>query len=214
MKIHSLNTFYQKIVRSVRVLTGYTEEPYLEFLIKTCRLKPFDYIFNNQKKKVVLHREWFDEYGNSLILNDKEPELIFGDLELFNKNIYSSDIYEGLDIVKTRKISKQVILLSCQMLNQEIFFLSFLGIDDYLRTFCVIGEDIKKVSSLYLGQLTIKQIFENKNIRYFKQLKFKKITIPPGCTSAKGWISYLPAHSDFLNIVRNNFEHLHPILKD
>ncbi len=212
MKITSLKTYYQNIIRNIKVLTGYTEAKYLEFLIKSCQLRPYDYHFNNVNKKVILHRKWFDNYGNSLNLEGKEIKILFGDTCLVDKKISSLDFYENLDIIKTRKISKLMCFLDCEILGHQIFLLSFLGIDDYLRTFCIIGDDVKKISSLFLGNLIIKQIFENIKEKHFKEIKIKKNIIPPGCNSAKGWIVALPAHTDFKSLVGKNYEQLTKIV--
>lgn len=208
MKKYSLNSFYQKIIRNIRVISGYTEKKYSEFLIKSCRLKPFDYYFNNQRNKIILHKKWFDEYGNSLVLNGKDFEIITGDVELLDKEILRSDIYENLDIIKTRKMSKLVCFLDTNILGQQVFFVSFLGLDDYLRTFCIVDNNIKKISSLFLGTEVIRKIYEDLDIRYFSEMKIKKKELPPTCHSARGWLSYCPVHSDFLNMIKNHYSHL------
>lgn len=211
MKNFSLTTIYQKIIRNIRVLVGYTEEPDYEFIIKACRLKPFDYYFNNARKKIVLHRKWFDEYGNSFLLNGKIPEILFGDVEMLGKYNVCTDIYEGLDIVRTKKISKLVCLFQGKILEQDIFYISFLGIDNYLRTFVIYEDKIEKISSLYLGMGILKQISENIDIKYFTKLKLSKSKLPPSCESGLGWLSYLPMHKDFEALIKNNFEQLSSI---
>ena len=184
----------------------------MEFLIKSCRLKPYNYYFNNSKNKIVLHRKWFDEYGNSFFLNLKDVEILFGDVQMIGKNQALSDIYEGLGILQVKKISKLCCLLELTILENKVIYVSFLGIDDYLRTF-VINESVEKISSLYLGSSIIEQIYSNLDLKYFKTMKIKKSMLPMHASSARGWISFMPMHSDFKKIINDNFEQISSIFK-
>src|SRR5271167_2680415 len=99
MRSPSLEFFYAKTEKLITLTESYTEQEHLAFIIKACRLKPYDYVFNGRGNKLVLHRWWFDEYGNSLeLVKNKTIKLTFGDLRLDRKQIISTDLYYGLSL--------------------------------------------------------------------------------------------------------------------
>src|SRR5271166_3032682 len=107
MKTHSLEFLHTKIEKSIRLVQSYTEIPYLGALIRACRLKPYDYVFGNRTETTLLHRCWFDEYGNSLnITRHKKIKLMYGDLHIDRNKIVSTDLYYGLSMDRITKMSR------------------------------------------------------------------------------------------------------------
>lgn len=213
MKNLNLKSFYDKIIRNLKVALGYTEIDGLDFIIRASRLKPFDYFFNNLRQKVVLHRTWFDEFGNTFNINkNKNIEIIKGDTRLINYNIPCTDLYYGLSLDKIFKISSLVQIIVGKFEENEYYFLNFLGIDNYFRTFIIYKDQIIKISPLELGFDNLHQMYENRKIRYFLKCKLKKINFPDPCEKAESWISYIPVHRDFIKLLEDKSPELANIL--
>lgn len=209
MKNLNLKTFYDKIVRNLKVVLGYTEIKDLDLILRACRLKPYDYFYNKLKNKVVLHRAWFDEFGNSLHINQsKNIQIVYGDIKFLNQEINCTDLYYGLTMNKVVKISKLVNIIKGKYEKYDIYYLTFLGIDNYFRTFLVYNGRVMKTSSLIIGFDNIKTLWYSSNIRYFMNSKLKRNNIPSPCLRAESWTSYIPVHRDFHQIIDDEFPEL------
>src|SRR5271166_4318481 len=136
MRSPSLERLHAKLSRQIKLVESYTELAGMEFIIKACRLKPYDYVFKGRDSKLILHRWWFDEFGNSLMI-DKKVKIIYNDLLLDRKLIISTDLYYGLSLDRVAKMSKLVHLVGGkdEDLYQDCYLLTFLGIDDHLRSY-------------------------------------------------------------------------------
>ena len=98
MKTPSLDKLYTQLNKHILLAQSYTEVPELFFIIKSCRLKPNKYVFEEKSSKVVLYRDWFDEFGNSLQIKDKKLNLIYNNLSLDANKIVCTDLYYGLSL--------------------------------------------------------------------------------------------------------------------
>jgi|ERR1700686_2452102 len=211
MKSPSLDALYSKLDKHILLAQAYTEIPELSFIIKTCRLKPCDYIFGKRNNKTVLYKLWFDEFGNTLNIKNKKIEIVYNDLSLNSNQIISTDLYYGLSLDKIAKIS-QLLYLSAGIdedLLQECFFLSFLGIDNYLRSYMYLYGEWQQVSSLLLGLENLKLLSSQTDIKYFRNFPNQK-NCPIACHSHQEWISCVPVSQSFLEIIKKQYEILLP----
>ena len=181
MKISGLNNYYLKIIKKLKTVNGYLDNDNIEIIFKACRLKP---IIDSR----ILYRKWYDEYCNSIFISDKKTlKITLNDLSLDRNKIICSDYY-NLDIYETYKISKLAYIYV-----GEIMFVSFLGIDNFLRSF-VYNDGWKKTSPLLGGFAYLCEMFESLNLKGFRKAK-KKV-----CKYGESWLCSLPTvHKSFLN---------------
>lgn len=213
MRVHNTDYLYAKIKRHILLTESYTEILGLDFIIKSCRLKPYQYLCD-QNNKLVLHDWWIDEFGNSLkILKNKKIQFIFNDLKIDNNKIICSDLYYGLSISKIQKISKLLFIYygKDEDTNNDFTILAFLGIDNYLRCFMHLYDEWQVISPLYLGLKNLQYIYKYLDIKNFILLKNKKNALIP-CINGKTWISYLPLGEDAISSISRNTNKIIPIL--
>ena len=101
--------------------------------------------------------------------------------------------------------------MGAKNLKSQHIILSFLGIDNYLRTKIFIYDEWKSISSLYLGIDTLMDIAKNKNINGSKELVIKKGRVIFHCDAQQAWLSCWP-NDDFLKTIRNQSELTYSIL--
>jgi len=215
MRSPSIEWLHAKLDKHIKLVTGFTEIPELEFIIKACRLKPYDYIFQERTEKVVLYKWWFDEFGNSLVVNKyKRLEIVLNDLRLDKKRIVSTDLYYGLGIDKIVKMSKLVHLVhgKDEDIYQDCCLINFLGIDEHLRSYLYWHDEWQQVSPLIIGLTSLKTIANHLDVKYYQQLgKKENLAIP--CISGSAWLSYLPASNAFISDIYKQSEMISTILK-
>jgi len=214
MRSPSLDFFYAKTNSIVQLTESYTEIEGLADIIKMCRLKPHNYVMEQKSSTLSLHRWWFDEYGNSLrIIRPKRVKITYNDLHLDRKRIVCTDLYYGLALNKVSKISKllHVCFGKDEDLYQDCVLLSFLGLDNYLRSYLYLYGEWQQVSPLLMGIPQLKQLVKNLDIKYYVQLGNKE-NLPIPCHSGQAWISCLPASSDFLAVLAKQCEILPPLI--
>lgn len=216
MKSPSLDTLYTQLDRHILLVQSYTEISDLFFIIKTCRLKPYQYIFQEKSDKLILYKWWFDEFGNSFkVSGANKTQIIYNDLALPRKNITSTDLYYGLSIDKIVKISKLGFICfgKDDDLDQDCIILTFLGIDNYLRSFMYLYGEWQQVSPLLLGLHSLKMISENKDIKYFKKLETKE-NAPIPCATTEQWLTYMPPRKEFMSLLSVHCQPVHAILNN
>jgi hypothetical protein len=212
MRSPSIEFFHAKIEKLIRVAQSYTEIEGLSFIIKTCRLKPYAHVFE-ERGKVILHRWWFDEFGNSFnIIKNKRIRIVYNDLQLDGQKIISTDLYYGLSIDRVVKMSKLAYLCAGkdEDLYQDCYLLTLLGVDDHLRSYLYWYGEWQQVSPLLMGMKHLKLLASNVDIKFFHQLSNSENT-PIPCISGRTWLTYLPASGDFLDMVKKQYEPLLPI---
>lgn len=210
MKSFSLESYYKKISRDILLVQSYTEQEGLAWIIKACRLKPTDKL----ERKIVLHNKWADEFGNSLtIAKDKKLNITINDLSV-NQNTLTTDLYYGLNISNTAKISKMLYICYGQDDDDynKIYSITYLGIDNYLRSFINWDEDWVQFPSLLLGMKHLKNISQNLDVRLFREFPNKE-NLPFPCISGKAWLTCLPMSSVFQRLVEKEHDALVPVLK-
>lgn len=215
MRSPSIEWFHAKIDRQIKLVSSYTDVPELEFIIRSCRLKPYDYVFEERDNNIVLHKHWFDEFGNSLsIIKNKRIKITLNDLHLDRKRIVGTDMYLGLSLDRIVKMSKlaHVVFGKDEDLYQDCCLLTFLGIDEHLRSYLYWYGEWQIVSPLIMGMGGLKTLANRLDVKHFHRLGNKEnLSIP--CVSGQAWLSYLPASPTFLSEINNGSEMLASILR-
>jgi hypothetical protein len=177
----------------------------LSFIIKSCRLKPFTYVFEEKSKRLNLYRKWFDEFGNLLnINNDRTVSIVLHPPSLQKSGIINTDLYAGLSVGKITKISRSIHLChGSTELSKNFWFLTLLGTDNYLRTYFSYEDTNLAVSPLLLGLNNLHDIFQHQNANYLAHWNDKKRS-PIACQSFQSWISPSPLSVDFIPSIRKD----------
>jgi hypothetical protein len=207
MKSPSLDLFYVDLDRHIRLVEGYIEVPGFGFIIRACRLKPSTYVFEKKDRKLFLYRKWFDEFGNLLhINNDRSITIHVGDLSLKRGRIINTDLYYGLSMKKCARISNLVhIYHGTTELLDPFVFMTFLGIDNYLRCHFYCRGEWQQVSPLLLGMESLLKIADNRGMNYFAHWEGKE-QAPIPCVSACQWTASLPPPINFLSSLHKESE--------
>ncbi len=193
MKSFSIKSLHDKLKKNINLAESYSEIKEIGFIIRSCRLKPYDYVFKDRNHTYKLYKIWFDEFGNFLkILKRKKIEFAYNDLSIERQKLISTDLYYGLSLDKQLKISKLAFIFTGkdEDLDLECNFVALLGLDDYLRCFMYLYDEWVQVSPLLLGIKNFKILFKNLDVKYFIEVKNKNYPIP--CNSCKSWITSLP----------------------
>ena len=215
MKSPSLDVLYAQLDKHILLVQSYTEISNLFFVIKSCRLKPYQYVFENKQSKLILYKWWFDEFGNSFKLNGKKPQLIYNDLSLPRKDIVCTDLYYGLSLEKIIKISKLAYICfgKDEDYQQDCMIVTLLGIDNYLRSFMYLYGEWQQVSPLLIGLEQLKMIAANRDIKYFKQLEIKENS-PIPCISSEQWLTYVPPRKEFISLLNVHCQPAHALFNN
>lgn len=213
IKSPSLDRFFIKIKRHIILAQAYTGIKNLHFIFTACRLKPYEFFTDKINYKLILYRHWFDEFGNSIIIHkNKHIKTIFNDLSLDQKKISCTDLYYNLSLDKICKMSKLFFLNHIQYQEDDNIFISFLGLDNYLRTYYYLDNEWIQVSPLYLGWKNLKSISQNISVQDFKKLNIKE-EYEDACTAQTQWISLLPPTHQFQKIMKAEFGDLLQFIK-
>jgi hypothetical protein len=211
----NIERLYAQIRRHILLAQSYTEVAELTFIIKACRLKPYSYLFESKNAKLVLHRWWVDEFGNSFkIIKNKRIRIIYNDLELDKDKIVCTDLYHGLSLDRVARTSKLVHLSAGRDddFNDHCFFITFLGIDNYLRSYMQLYGEWQQVSPLLLGMRSLKNIAKHADIKYFHEFSNKENTALP-CERTREWISFMPASKEFLLTLEKPYDKVFSFLE-
>jgi len=189
--------YFEKIKPEINLVSSYLEDKDIKEIILKCRLKPYKYNagFN---RKLNLKTHWVDEFGNSLIIEDKKINILENDLSLEDKNIKYTDLYFGLSIDKICKISKMLYIAfgKDEDFNQDYYVFNFYGMDNYFRTFVIYNGQIERKSPLCLGIKNLKKIIHNLDVKIYNKLPKENGIIYP-CSKWNEWITSLPIHAIF-----------------
>lgn len=193
MKNLLLDSFYNKISKNIQLACKYSEILELSFIIKSCRLKPSKYVFERENflRKIILYKNWFDEFGNALNISaNKRQKIIFNDLSILEQKIVSTDLYHGLPINKIYKISKLCLIFIGED-NGDYCLITFLGLDNYFRTFLYSYGEWQRVSPLLNGFENLKLISKNLDLK--TNIEFcNKDNLPNECEKPNSWLSSCP----------------------
>lgn len=202
MKSISIDKLYYWLDKHILLAQAYTEINDLFFIIKACRLKPYSY-FQDKSDKLILHKHWFDEFGNSLyISNKKKIKIVYNDLTISKEYIRYTDLYFGLSLDKVVKISKFAYLCVGvdEDLQEDCALITFLGLDNYLRTYLYLYGEWQQVSPLVLGLSHLKTLAQNRELRHFKELTIKEKTQLP-CVAPRQWLTFNPPSKALVNML-------------
>jgi hypothetical protein len=111
-------------------------------------------------------------------------------------------------------MSKLVHLISGkdEDVYQDCAALTFLGIDEHLRSYLYWYGEWQQVSPLIMGLRSLKTIANHIDIKHYHQLGNKENSAIP-CVSGEAWLSYLPASPAFVTDLNKQSEMLAAILK-
>lgn len=208
MRSPSIEWLHAKLEKHIRLTQSYTEIDGLEFIIKSCRLKPYDYVFEERNDKLFLHKRWFDEFGNSFTINRyKKIDIVYNDLSLDKKRIVCTDLYYGLSLENVAKMSKLVHLVigKDEDLYQDCCLLTFLGIDNHLRSYLYWYGEWQQVSPLLMGIKNLGIIAKHLDIKQYVQVSKKENKAIP-CVGGETWLSLCPIPKGFLELLSERFE--------
>ena len=208
MKSLSLEAIHLNINKIILLAESYTECSSLSFIIKACRLIPINYL-KDRDPKIILHRHWIDEYGNSLkIIKNKKIRLIYNDLSLDKSKLYCTDLYYGLSLENVIKISKLAFI--CAGFDEDtldkVYYITLLGIDNHFRTYFYDGE-WQQISTLHIGMSNLKLIAKKSDIKYFLEFNNLK-NMPYPCNRASQWLTILPASTSATEAIGKEFPEL------
>jgi hypothetical protein len=170
------------------VVEGYTEDKALGEIFRMCRLKPYKVIVGKVRKpKTHLSKHWIDEWRNSLYIDKaNRMRIVLYDLSIDMGKVRKTDLYDGMWLSKTTKISK----LLCAF-EQPHRMIVLLGVDGYLRAFVWL-DGWKKCSPLLLGLKNLRTIYDYKDVEFSKRLD-------------DGWIIKLPASKEMFSNLDASF---------
>lgn len=211
----SIENLYFVLDKHIKLVESYTEIKHMAFLIKACRLKPYSYVFNKKTQKIELFKKWFDEYGNSLnLIKGRRIVITQNDTSLDTSKIICTDLYYGLSLNKIAKISKMAFCYygKDEDFQQDCCMITFLGIDNYLRTYLYYNNEWKQVSSLMLGMNNLKLLIKYLDAKHFHKFS-KKENTPIPCISGEAWLTFLPPSDDLLSLVKKECDYIIPILQ-
>ena len=213
--IYSLDNFYLKIDKHIRLVKAFTEIENLDLIIKSCRLKPYNFDYKIKYKKTYLCNEWYDEFGNLLTISkSKKIKISYNNIKLNNSYISTSDIYTNLDIKKIIKISKSFFIFYGKEEDSinDFIFITLVGIDNYLRSYIYYDNSWSRISSLYLGMYNMNILINNINTQKNFYVKNRKDFITP-CKKGKAWISCLPPNEKLIKILDADSDIITNLLK-
>lgn len=208
MKNLSLNQLYDKIDKSIRLLEAHTEINKLSFVIRACRLKPWFVLEDDilSLNKLVLHHQWFDEFNNSVEITKKHKLLItHNDLKISHTKNICTDLYNGLSLDKIYKISKLMHLYIGYDNNELFSYVTFMGIDNFFRTYYLYENNWLRCSPLMLESHRILNICEHLDIKFFLNFRKKNNNLFP-CENGEEWISFLPVSTEFSTVLAKQYD--------
>jgi hypothetical protein len=149
-----------------------------------------------------------------LEIDGKDVNIIYNDLSLDRKKIICTDLYYGLPLKKIAKMSKLVHI--CAGIDEdnfeETYFLTFLGMDNYLRSYLYMYGEWETVSPLLLGMKLL--YFMSRNTRTTELLQKNNYKIfPMACASGQSYLSYIPYKKEFIPIIEKKYERLAKIFR-
>src|ERR1700733_194693 len=160
MKTIDLETFYKRIKGHINLVGAFFERKEISNIIKLCRMKPYSLWKNELKPKTQLEKHWADEFGNSLIFDDKKNiKILMNDTSLESDTTVSTDLfYNNWDWIKEN--CKSVCLMQGMYFSKRLEIITFFGEDEYLRSFIIYNGERNRISSLTLGIKSLEEIIK------------------------------------------------------
>jgi len=188
MNNSTIEQFYKKIDKHIKLFYSYLEDPFYELLIKSCRLKPQEALSKSFKATSTnLQHCWVDEFGATLRLEGKKVKLYPGNVKYCGAPCAITDFFFGEPLDKIFK--RSILLLLTVGENEDVpgLVYSFLLLDNsnYFRAYIYAFDKLEKISPLYFGIKNIKKCFskyksfvEIKNKSFFPSKNQKTYIIP------------------------------------
>jgi hypothetical protein len=173
--MRGIEELYTSINDWFLILEGHLEDKTIGGIFRMCRIKPYDISKEHTQSKFRNH--WIDEFGNSVYIENKEFRIVLNDLAIDENRKRSSDLYSGLLIGKIVKISKMALVSKDCLIGS--MYIALLGIDGYLRVFCLIDGEWRKCSPLLLGIDKVRLILECADISHSQEKDGDWLSILP-----------------------------------
>jgi hypothetical protein len=212
-----IDRLHINIHSSIELAAALMKMPCIADIIRLCQMTPKNLIDKNHSNELYYNSDvkttshyyshWVDPFGHVMKLNKShgwfeiQPYIIGARSE----NIYNRDMYAGLSIAKIAKISKFIDILFGKDidLEEDYIVLTFLGIDDKLRTYVYIYGEWESYPSLLIGSKALRDISENKAMSEFKEIRAARRIIYE-CSSQKRWLSALPLPKELSIMIDGN----------
>lgn len=153
MRNVDLEKFYGKIDGSIKLIAAWSEDKTLEQIIRSCRLKPYS-LFTRMEYGTNLEKHWVDEYGNSLIVEEKNVQIVSNDLSIEKDTRISTDLFYGRNIEYFIETGKSALI--------TYNIVSIYGDDQYLRSFVFDEQRWVNISPLMIGIDVLRDFFSHK----------------------------------------------------
>ena len=178
-----------------------TDNKWLPFVIKMCRLKPEAFVVKRRiliPEPTKIFRRWVDEYGKCLEIEDGYQTIKVEPWNNSRAQLINTDLYACLPLDKIAKMSKLLYLRTETNRNSQQLTLAFLGIDNFMRTYR--WNEIEKgwdwISPLELDLRSLVFIAAKSEVtNYYSKLPIPKLTKR---TKQEVWLSSWPPHSEFV----------------
>lgn len=202
-----ISHYVAQLKEHIDLVGSFLENRNFSTLIKICRLRPKKY-----RRRLILHEDWLDEFGNVLNIKKKNISILLNVPGLNKAD--KTDLYHQLPIEKIYLISKMMYVLSGKEedFGSDTFIVSFLGWDNYLRTYVYSYGEWQSCSSLLLGIAILLEIINNMEMTEYKEIKSSGPVIFP-CESQREWLTCIPVSKDFETIMKLDNEVLSSIFK-
>lgn len=155
-----LENLYNKIEGHILLIGAYTNDASLIKIIKSCRLKPYSIFTNGFIPGTRFEKHWVDEFGNSLLFDNKTSRIIMNDTHIIDHTKISTDLFFGNSINATAKNSKFALVARGKHFEKDIYVVALYGQDEYLRAFIYNGK-WSRISPLLLGLDALRELFKN-----------------------------------------------------
>ena len=161
MKNVDLETFYNRIKKSIKVASAFANNKNYASIIKSCRLKPLEcFEMGFITKHPKLFTLWADEYGNSLDITS--GEIIFNNSILPSKSKQTTDLFFGMSF--EQHINKSIGGLFLGNGFPEL--IAFYGQDEYIRCVNVGGFGMSRISPLIFGINALTELINKHAIKH------------------------------------------------
>lgn len=208
-----LSQYYYKIRKNIELVTAYTERHDLEFIIKSCKLKPYyDRVLNTPKLR--LNRIWVDEFGNKLMIGSKdEIHAIFNDLVIDRKYYFNYDFFGMIDLTRALRIAKYVyVLCGYDQVDDKFLMISVLCDDNIMRAFYYENGEWVPCSPLLIGLDGLREIYNNIGIHLYRKFNNHKDSYFPVKRRQVWFSAWKPMEAFLLNLKKFD-DNLYYILK-
>ena len=182
----------------LKAIAAHCENKNASKILKMCRFRTYPTL-NPKRMHRSIYRYWVDDYCNTIKIANKRLNIKYNDLDIDKSKIHNTDLYAGLNIKDCAKISKLSFIFQGSEidLNTDHYIVSFLGLDNYLRTYVYIYGEWQTYPSIYLGVNILNFIISNLDIQTFKEIKYTKPIIYK-CNNQKSYVAKYPLHKFFI----------------